>query len=107
MVVFSLSFTLRVFYFILFYLFFRATSVACRGSQARGQIGAVASGLCHSHSNAVSCGVGRRRSLDPVLLWLWGRPAATALMRPLAWKPPCATGVAQEMAKTPKRYVNK
>ena len=27
---------------------------------------------------AVSCGVGCRRGLDPVLLWLWCRLAATA-----------------------------
>ena len=29
---------------------------------------------------AVSCGVGRRRDLDPTLLWLWCRLAATALI---------------------------
>ena len=29
---------------------------------------------------AVSCGVGRRHGLDPTLLWLWCRPAATALI---------------------------
>ena len=29
-----------------------------------------------------------------VLLWLWCRPAATALIRPLAWEPPCAMSVA-------------
>ena len=28
------------------------------------------------------------------LLWLWRRPAATASLRPLAWDPPCAAGVA-------------
>ena len=27
------------------------------------------------------CGVGRSHSLDPVLLWLWCRPAAVALIR--------------------------
>ena len=27
---------------------------------------------------AVSCGIGRRRGSDPVLLWLWCRPAAAA-----------------------------
>ena len=39
-----------------FYLFslFRAESVAYGGSQARGQIGAVAAGLHHRHSNARS-----------------------------------------------------
>ena len=31
----------------------------------------------------MSCGVGRRRGSDLVLLWLWRRPAATALIRPL------------------------
>ena len=31
---------------------------------------------------------------DPVLLWLWCRPAAVALIGPLAWEPPYATGAA-------------
>ena len=44
----------------------------------------------------MSCGVGRRRGSDPMLLWLWRRLAATALIRPLAWEPPCAMGVAIE-----------
>ena len=35
---------------------------------------------------AVSCGVGRRLGLDPALLWLWCRPAAVVLVRPLAWE---------------------
>ena len=39
---------------------------------------------------AMSCGVGWRRGSDPVLLWLWCRPEATALIRPLAWEPPHA-----------------
>ena len=42
----------------------------------------------------MSCGVGHRGSSDLALLWLWHRPAATALIRPLAWEPPYATGVA-------------
>ena len=49
---------------------------------------------------AVSCGVGCRRGSDPALLWLWRRPVATALIRPLAWEPPCAAGGAQEIATT-------
>ena len=36
---------------------------------------------------AVSC-VGRRLGLDLVLLWLWLRPAAAALIQPLTWEPP-------------------
>ena len=45
---------------------------------------------------AMSCGVGGRHGSDPTWLWLWlrRRPVATALMRPLAWKPPYATGAA-------------
>ena len=51
----------------------------------------------------MSCGVGRRRGSDPMLLWLWHRLASTAPIRPLAWKPPYALGVAQEMAKRRKK----
>ena len=32
---------------------------------------------------AVSCGVGLRHGSDPSMLWLWCRPAAIALIRPL------------------------
>ena len=45
-------------------------------------------------SLAVSYGVGQRRSSDPALLWLWLRPAATALIGPLVWEPPYAMGEA-------------
>ena len=48
---------------------------------------------------AVSYGVGRRWGLDPVLLWLWHRLVATALVRPLAWEAPYASGAALEEAK--------
>ena len=50
----------------------------------------------------MSCGVGRRHGLDPRLLWLWRRPAAIALIEPLAWEPPSATGVAPKRQKTKK-----
>ena len=52
---------------------------------------------------AVSCGAGHRRGLDPVLLWLWCRPVATALIRPLAWEPPYAAGAALEKAKKKRK----
>ena len=42
----------------------------------------------------MSHGVGHRQGLDPSLLWLWYRPAATALIHPLAWEPPYAAVVA-------------
>ena len=47
----------------------------------------------------MSCGVVCRRSSDLVLLWLWHRPAATALIQPQAWEFPCAAGVALEKEK--------
>ena len=47
----------------------------------------------------MSCGVGRRGSLDLVWLWLWSRPVATAPNEPLAWEPPYAEGAALEVAK--------
>ena len=52
---------------------------------------------------SVSCGVGRRRGSDPALLWLWRRPVATALIRPLVWELPYATGAALEKAKRKKK----
>ena len=61
----------------------------------------------YGSSVAVSCGLGHRCSLDRVLLWLWHRPAATALIRPLAWEPPYAAGAAQEMAKKTKKQKQK
>ena len=39
---------------IFFFCLFRATPIAYGGSQARGQIGAIADGPHHSHSNARS-----------------------------------------------------
>ena len=55
----------------------------------------------------MSCGVGHRRGLDPELLWLWRRLAATALIRPLAWEPPYPAGAALEKAKRQKRKKEK
>ena len=55
----------------------------------------------------MSCGVGCRYGLDPVLLWLWCRPAATALIEPLAWEPPHAVSAALEKTKRQKNPKNK
>ena len=55
----------------------------------------------------MSCDAGRRRGSDPVWLWLWCRPVATAPIRPLAWEPSHATGVALEKAKRPKKQKQK
>ena len=51
----------------------------------------------------MSCGVGHRHGWDPVLLWLWRRPAATALIQPLAWEPPYACGAALKRQRKKKK----
>ena len=51
----------------------------------------------------MSCGVGRKHSLDPAWLWLWCRLEAAALIQPLAWELPYATGVALKRLKKKKR----
>ena len=51
----------------------------------------------------MSCGVDCRCGSDPTLQWLWCRPLAAALIRPLAWEPPYATEAALEMAKRQKQ----
>ena len=62
------------------------------------------SGLSTQHCH--SCGVGHRCILDLALLWLWHRPAAAALIHPLAWKLPYDTGVAQKKTKTKNKPKN-
>ena len=51
----------------------------------------------------MSCGVGRRLGLDLAYLWLWHRSVGTALIRPLAWEPPCAMGEALKSKKKKKK----
>ena len=53
----------------------------------------------------MSYGVGHRCSSDPTLLWLWHRPAVTALIQLLAWEPLYAAGVALKRQKTKKKAV--
>lgn len=43
---------------------------------------------------AESCGVVHGGGSDLVVLWLWLRPVATSLMRPLAWESSYAVGAA-------------
>ena len=47
---------------------------------------ALLSGLRIWHCHGLWCS--HKRSSDLALLWLWYRPAATALIQPLAWEPP-------------------
>ena len=56
----TMSYNKSMFNFSLFLVLFRAAPTAYGGSQARGQIGATAVSLCHSHSN-----VGSEPSLRP------------------------------------------
>ena len=44
---------------------------------------------------------------DPALLWLWCRPAATDLIRPLAWEPPYATGMVLKRQKNENKQTKK
>ena len=55
----------------------------------------------------MSSGVGRRHVSDLAWLWLWLWPAAMALIRPLAWEPPYALGVALKGQKEQKRKERK
>ena len=41
----------------------------------------------------MSYGIGHIHGLDPMLLWLWRKLVAAALIRPLAWEFPYTTGV--------------
>ena len=54
----------------------------------------------------MTCGVGQMLSSDLALLWLWRRPVATDLIRPLAWEPPYAMGAALEKTKRQKKKQN-
>ena len=51
----------------------------------------------------MSCGIGRRRGSDLVLLWMWCKLAAAAPIQPLAWEPPYAVGLALKMTKRKKK----
>ena len=46
--------SLYLFFCFCFLVFSRAALTACEGSQARGRIGAVDTGLHHNHSNTAS-----------------------------------------------------
>ena len=50
--------------------------------------------MSYGYGIAASCLVGYKCDLDHMSLWLWHRPAATALIRPLVWELPHAVGVA-------------
>ena len=51
----------------------------------------------------MSHGVGCRQGSDLALLWLWQRPAATALIQPLAWELPYASDAVLKRQKKKKK----
>ena len=51
----------------------------------------------------MNCGVDHRHGSDPELLWLWYRLAAVALIKPLAWEAPYASGAALESKKEKRK----
>ena len=53
----------------------------------------------------MSCGVGHRCGSDLKSLWLWWRPAAVALIPPLAWELPYAAHAALKSQN--KKQTNK
>ena len=55
----------------------------------------------------MSCSVGHRCGSDPTLLWMWHKPAATALIQPLAWEPPYAVGAVLKRQKDGKKKKKK
>ena len=55
----------------------------------------------------MSCGLGHRCSSDPVLLWPWYRPTATAPVGPLAWELPDPAGVALKIREKKKKEKEK
>ena len=54
---------------------------------------------------AVSCGIGHRDGSDPMLLWLWCRPAAVALIQPLAWGLTYAAPAALKSQRKKKKLI--
>ena len=55
----------------------------------------------------MSCDVDHRHGLDPELLWLWCRLAATAPIRLLAWELAFASGVGVALKRQKKKKEKK
>ena len=69
----------------------------------RLRVGSLASLSGLGSGVAVTCGVDHRQDSDPALLWLWCRPVAVALTRPLAWEPPYAVCAAVKRERRNQR----
>ena len=53
---------------------------------------------------SVSCGVGRKQGLDPMVSWLWCRLAAAAPFQPLPWELVYAAGAALKEEEEKESY---
>ena len=69
----------------------------------RMRVRSLASSMGQGSVIAISCGVDRRCSLDPTLLWLWCRLAAVAPIWLLAWELPHAAGKALKSKKKKRK----
>ena len=67
------------------------------------KLNSIHEGWIWSLASLMNRGVDHRRGSDPTLLWLWHRPAAAALIWPLAWELPYAMGTALKRKKKKKR----
>ena len=76
-----------------------------RNHEVAGSVPALLSGLTIRRCHELWCRL--QTWLDPELLWLRRRLAATAPIGPLAWEPPYASGAAQEIAKQTKKTKKK
>ena len=61
--------------------------------------------LTSIHEDEGSIPILAQRVKDLPLLWLWCRPAATALIQPLAWEPPYAVGAALKRQNKKKKGI--
>ena len=55
----------------------------------------------------MTCSVGHRCCSNSMLLWLWCRQAAIALIGPIVWEPPYAEGGALKSKKKKKKKKKK